>query len=220
MAFSPNGLVATDTLSGGLWTNPTTTALIELTTANWYTPSVPGGVAPTGLGLGDPVTYSSGTDGYIVRTTNGVTGAGGVGTAGADILGVFGGCSYFTPQGLYTVSQTWTIGTPVLANTVPVAIIYTDPQIIFNVTVNQTASATVAAQSWIGQNINLYVTNFNAATGESTVGLDANTIGADANGQMKIQGVSTTAYNALGISNCILRCTINRSTNGNITPSR
>ena len=218
MAFSPNGLVATDTLSGGLWTNPTTTALIELTSANWYTPSVPGGVAPTGLGLGDPVTYSSGTDGYIVRSTNGVSG--GAATAGADILGVFGGCSYFTPQGLYVLSQTWTIGTPILANTVPTAIIYTDPQLIFNVVVNQTASTTAAAQSWIGQNINLYVTNFNQATGESTVGLDANTIGADANGQMKIQGVSTTAYNALGIQNCILRCTINRSTNGNLTAGR
>ena len=103
----------------------------------------------TAIGYGDAV---------ILNTNGTVT----VGTANADLLGVFAGCEYIDPTGKPCVSKNWP-GTAGCTNIV--AWVYDDPENEFEVQASAAASGYV--QAAIGDQADLVAGTPNALTGQS-----------------------------------------------------
>lgn len=125
----------------------------------------------------------------VILNTNGTIT---VGTAAADLLGVFAGCEYVDSTGKPTVSTFWPASTTVLAGTVPVAWVYDDPEQIYEVqsdgSVAQTAIGDQADVSNVGNNVNSL----------STATLSATLAGAAAQAQFRIIGFGQQIDNLPG----------------------
>lgn len=133
----------------------------------------------TAIGYGDAV---------ILNTNGTIT----VGSATNDLIGVFAGCEYVDPTGKPTVSKNW----PGTANcTNIVCYVYDDPENVFEVQVEASGSGYV--QAAIGDQADLVAGTPNAATGQSTMALEATLEGAAAQGQFRIIGFGPDGvYNA------------------------
>ena len=125
----------------------------------------------------------------VILNTNGTIV---VGTAAADLLGVFAGCEYVDSTGKPTVSTFWPASTAVLAGTVPTAWVYDDPEQIYEVqsdgSIAQTAIGDQADVSNVGNNANSL----------STATLSATLAGAAAQAQFRIIGFGQQIDNLPG----------------------
>lgn len=125
----------------------------------------------------------------VILNTNGTIV---VGTAAADLLGVFAGCEYVDSTGKPTVSNFWPASTAVLAGTVPTAWVYDDPEQIYEVqsdgSIAQTALGDQADVSNVGNNANSL----------STATLSATLAGAAAQAQFRIIGFGQQIDNLPG----------------------
>lgn len=129
----------------------------------------------------DPTyTTAIGKDDAVVLNTNGTIQ---VAAAAADFLGTLAGVEYIDPTGKPTCSPNW----PGLAGcTNIVAYVYDDPLNVFEA--QFATGATGDVQAAIGDQTDLVAGTPNAATGQSTMALNATLKGAGAQGQWRIIG--------------------------------
>lgn len=154
LTASPSGLVLRNNATGQ-------------SRANLYT--IGSGYAAN-IGYGDAVLLN--TDGTL-----------NIGTAGADILGVFAGCEYIDASGKPTVSKNWVSGT--VATNVK-AYVYDDADNLFEIQVG--SGGTGYVQTVVGAQANLVFGTPSPATGQSTSYLNATPIAASSQGQFRIVG--------------------------------
>lgn len=150
---------------------------------------------PTGLDRAKKyaITAAYGTAIYkgqpVILNTNGTIT---VGTAAADLIGMFAGCEYVDATGKPTVSNFWPAGQTVLAGTVPLAWVYDDPEQVYEVqadgSVAQTAIGDQADVSNVGNN----------SGGQSTSTLSATPAGAGVQAQFRIVGFNQNLDNLPG----------------------
>jgi len=124
-------------------------------------------------------------------------------------IGVFNGCSYIVPTGnnpispAYTGASYWPKNTVVVPNSIPVAFVLDDPNIVYTI---QTNSAVGATQALVGRTRSVgFNADGNTTTGVSTMFLDQDT-GALQTSNLKIlsvlpspDGSTTTSYNVLEV---------------------
>lgn len=134
----------------------------------------------TAIGYGDAVVLN--TDGTI-----------NVGAATADIIGVFAGVQYRDSTGRPVTSKRWPGA--VSGATDIVAWVYDDPENVYEVQVK--TGGTGYVQTAIGAQADLVAGTPNAATGHSTMALEATIEAAAAQGQFRIVGFGNDGiYNA------------------------
>lgn len=126
----------------------------------------------TGIGYGDAVTLN----------TNGTLTLGPAGTT--DLIGVFAGVHYKDATGKPTYAKNWPGA--VSGATDIVAYAYDDPENVYEVQV--AASGTTYVQTAIGAQADLVAGAVVAATGQSTMALNATLKAAAAQGQFRIIG--------------------------------
>lgn len=126
----------------------------------------------TAIGYGDAVTLN--TDGTLNLGPAGTT----------DLIGVFAGVSYVDSTGKPTFSKNWPGA--VSGATSIVAYVYDDPDEIYEVQVASGGSGYV--QAALGAQADLVAGTVNAATGQSTMALNATLKAAAAQGQFRIVG--------------------------------
>ena len=163
---------------------------IGLDRAKRYT--IAGGY-PTALFKGMPV----------ILNTNGTINAG---TAGADLLGVFIGCTYVDANGKPNVQSTWPAGQAIFPGTVPEAWIADDPNDVFEVQ----ASGSIPQTAIGDQSDVLNVGNGSLSTGLSTCALNATLAGAAGQGQFRIVGISPNVDNVAGDAFTVVQVQIAR----------
>lgn len=138
----------------------------------------------------------------VILNTNGTVT---VGTAAADLLGIAAGFEYVDAQGKPWVSTFWPAGQTVLSGTVPVAWVYDDPDIVYEVqadgSVAQTGVGDQADVSNVGNNSN----------GLSTCTLSSTLAGAGVQAQFRIVGFNLNADNAPGDAFTIVQVQLARS---------
>ncbi len=138
----------------------------------------------------------------VILATNGTVT---VGTAAADLLGIFAGCEYVDSTGKPTVSTFWPASTTVLAGTVPTAWVYDDPELVYEVqsdgSIAQAAVGDQADVSNVGNNSNSM----------STATLSATLAGAAAQAQFRIVGFGQQVDNAPGDTYTIVQVKLARS---------
>jgi hypothetical protein len=165
---------------------------------------------PTGLDRGKKYTIASayGTAIYkgqpcILNTNGTVT----VGTAAADLLGIFMGVEYIDATGKPWVSTYWPASTAVLSGTVPTAWVSDDPDVVYEVqsdgSIAQTAIGDQADVSNVG--------NFNSGTFTSTCTLSATLAGAGVQAQFRIVGFGQQVDNLPGDAFTIVQVKLARS---------
>lgn len=124
----------------------------------------------TAIGYGDAVILD--TNGTLV-----------IGTATNDLLGIFAGVQYRDATGKPTFAKNWPAGQ---VATEIVAYVYDDPENIYEVQVETGGSGYV--QTALGAQADLVAGAPNAATGQSTMALEATIETAAAQGQFRIVG--------------------------------
>lgn len=126
----------------------------------------------TAIGYGDAVLLN--TDGTL-----------NIGTAGTvDLIGIFAGVEYIDATGKPVISKNWP-GTQTGATNIK-AYVYDDPEEVYEVQV--ATGGTGYVQTVIGAQANLVAGTVNAATGQSTMALNATPIAAASQGQFRIVG--------------------------------
>jgi hypothetical protein len=138
----------------------------------------------TSIGQNDPVTLS-GTGGIA---GNGIV----IGAAAGPWVGTLKGIKYVSTTGETVVSEGWIAGTPVMAGTEVVAMVYDDPNLLFEVQVAGGTNTLIAADP--GNNANVVI-GAPSAIGVSTTYLSQGTIANTANLSLKIYGLSRTLPN-------------------------
>lgn len=123
------------------------------------------------MGYGDGVSLD--TNGQIIP-----------GVAGADLIGIFAGCSYRDATGKPNLSKNWPGSSAGFTDMV--AYVYDDALNVYEVQVG--ASGSTYVQSAIGAQANLVAGAPVAATGQSTQYLNATLIAAGSQGQFRIIG--------------------------------
>lgn len=127
-----------------------------------------------------------------------------VGTAAADLLGIFNGCEYVDASGKPWVSTFWPAGQTVLSGTVPVAWVWDAPDVIYEVqadgSIPQTAIGDQADVSNVGNNAN----------GLSTCTLSSTLAGAGVQAQFRIVGFNGNVDNLPGDAFTIVQVQIAR----------
>ncbi len=134
----------------------------------------------------------------ILNTNGTVT----VGTAAADLLGVFAGCEYTDATGKPTVSTTWPASTVATNIT---AWVYDDPDIVYEV-----QSSGSIAQTAIGDQADVANVG-NNANGLSTCQISSTLAGAGVQAQFSIEGFGGQADNAAGDAFTIVQVRLARS---------
>jgi hypothetical protein len=141
--------------------------------------------SPTGLTRGKKYTIASayGTAIYagqpVILNANGTIT---VGTAAADILGIFQGCEYVDSTGKPNVSTYWPAATTVLSGTTPVAWVVDDPDTVFEVQSDGSVAATA-----IGDQADVSNATANS-NGRSQATLSSTLAGAGVQAQFRIIG--------------------------------
>lgn len=140
----------------------------------------------------------------VILNTNGTIV---IGTAAADLLGIFAGVEYIDALGKPTLSNYWPAGQTLQANSVPVAWVYDDPAIIYEVqadgSIAQTAIGDQADVSNVG--------NGSTQTGLSAATLSAVLAGAGVQAQFRIVGFGQYVDNAPGDTYTIVQVQLARS---------
>jgi hypothetical protein len=138
----------------------------------------------------------------VILNTNGTVT---VGTAAADLLGIAAGFEYIDTQGKPWVSTFWPASQAALSGTVPIAWVYDDPGIVYEVqsdgSIAQTAVGDQADVSNVGNNSN----------GLSTCTLSATLAGAGVQAQFRIVGFNQNVDNAPGDAFTIVQVQLARS---------
>lgn len=136
----------------------------------------------------------------ILNTNGTVT----VGTAAADILGIFMGCEYVDSNGKPTVSSYWPASTTVASGTTPIAWVMDDPNVVYEVqsdgSIATTAIGDQADVSNVGNNSN----------GLSTCTLSATLAGAGVQAQFRIVDFGQGVDNAAGDAYTVVQVKIAR----------
>lgn len=117
-----------------------------------------------------------------------------IGTAAADLLGVFAGVEFVDATGKPTVQNWWPTGQTVLANTVPVAWVYDDPAIVYEVQANGPIPAAAVGD----QDDVVNPGAGSVATGLSTAALSSTLAGTGVQAQFRIMGLAGDLDNAWG----------------------
>jgi len=165
---------------------------------------------PTGNARAYPYTITSayGTALYkynpVILDTNGTIT---VGTTAADLLGIFQGVEYVDSTGKPTWSNYWPAGTTVYTNTTPVAYVWADPEIVYNVQANGSI-----AQTAIGDQADVV----NPSTGSASTGLGSSALnstlgGAGVQKQFRIIGFNGDPGNAVGDAYTVVQVQLARS---------
>jgi hypothetical protein len=127
----------------------------------------------------------------VILNTNGTIA---VGTAAADLIGVFAGVEYTDPTGRPVYAPNWIASTPTAPNTPIRAWVYDDPEIVYRVQLDGTAAQTIVGDQADITNIGAG----NVSVGLSQATLSATPVGAGAQGQFRILGVAPEVDNAFG----------------------
>lgn len=127
-----------------------------------------------------------------------------VGTAAADLLGVFMGCEYIDATGKPNVSTFWPAAQTVQSGSVPTAWVTDDPNTVFEVqadgSIAQTAIGAQSDVSNVGSNLN----------GRSQATLSASVAAGGAQAQFRIIGFGQQLDNAPGDAFTIVQVKIAR----------
>lgn len=221
MATTAFGFSAQNNMSGGLDTSALVEKEIDTTDANWFDNAFGSGVKSTTLGVGDAVTYSAVESGRIVKLGPQEENSNTV-TEGSRFVGIFQGCSYYKPDGTYVQSTSFTVGTPVKANTYPKAIICQDYLATFEaMVVDASGNPASFAQLNLGVlALNAYIGPINTLTGQSTMGLlyaGGNSVQNRISYQFKIIQLADLPGNEWGTAGMILEVAPNSAWYGTNT---
>jgi hypothetical protein len=140
----------------------------------------------------------------VILNTNGTIVQG---TAAADLLGVFAGCEYIDGSGKPTVSNYWPAAQAVLAGSVPVAWVYDDPDIVYEVQADGSVPAAAVGDQADVSN----VTAGSTSTGLSAATLSATLAGAGVQAQFRIVGFGQYVDNTPGDAFTIVQVKLARS---------
>jgi hypothetical protein len=186
----PLGLVANSTYGAAPWTG------------SIYPYQITPGYA-TNLFQGDLVTF---TNGLLTRYVAGTPYP----------VGVFIACRYTDATGVVQFSKYWPANTSVFPGTTAVGQIITDPNTIFTIQANITATPTTVN---INKNADVsFATNGNTATGQSGMTLDTNTFATTNTLPLHIIGFDTIPGNISGLPYANLLVKLNAtSTNAGAT---
>lgn len=140
----------------------------------------------------------------VILNTNGTIVAG---TAAADLLGIFAGVEYIDGSGKPTYSNYWPAAQAILANSVPKAWVYADPNEVYEVQADGSIP-----QAGVGDQAD--VTNVGTGstqTGLSTATLSSTLAGAGVQAQFRIVGFGQQLDNAPGDAFTIVQVQLARS---------
>lgn len=141
--------------------------------------SIAGGYA-SGIFKGDPV---------ILNTNGTIT----LGTAAADLLGVFDGVEYVDTTGKPTLSNFWPAAQAIFTGSVPVAYVWDNPDIVYDIQANGPV-----LQTALGDQADVVMGAGNTQTGLSTVAMNATLAGLGLQGQLRIIDINRDPANAVG----------------------
>lgn len=165
---------------------------------------------PTGLDRAKKYTIAAayGTAIYkgspVILNTNGTIV---VGTAAADLLGVFAGVEYIDALGKPTLSNFWPAGQTIQANSVPTAWVYDDETITYEIQADGSIPQTA-----IGDQADLTSPGAGStSTGLSAATLSATLAGAGVQAQFRIVGFGQQVDNAPGDAFTIVQVKLARS---------
>jgi hypothetical protein len=139
-----------------------------------------------------------------ILNTNGTVTAG---TAAADLLGVFAGCEYVDATGKPWVSTYWPAGQTVISGNVPLAWVYDDPELVYEVQSDGSIPQTAIGDQGDVSNVG----NFNSANFTSTCTLSATLAGAAAQAQFRIVGFGQAIDNLPGDAFTVVQVKLARS---------
>jgi hypothetical protein len=164
---------------------------------------------PTGFDRGILRTIASGYGTAIYKGSPVILDTNGtivIGTAAADLLGIFAGVEYTDPSGKPNWSPYWPAGQTVFAGTSPKAYVWEDPATVFAVQANGPI-----AQSAIGSQADVV----NPGAGSALTGLSSAALGAavagGAQAQFRIYGFQLTEDNAPGDAFTVVQVQLARS---------
>lgn len=164
---------------------------------------------PTGLDRAKKYTIASayGTaifkgDPVILNTNGTIT----VGTAAADLLGVFAGCEYTDAgTGKRVVSDYWPASQAVLAGSETYAWVYDDPANVYDIQANGSI-----AQTAIGDQADVVMGAGSTLTGLSNTVISSTLAGAGVQAQLRIVGFNGDLSNAAGDAFTVVQVQIAR----------
>lgn len=113
--------------------------------------------------------------------------------AGDRAIGVFGGVNFTAADGTVTFRPNWITGATLAAGTVAEALVYDDPNIVFEIQVSNGF-----ALADVGSVADIVATAGNSSTGLSAHALDSATIANTGSAQLKIVGPSLNPTNEIG----------------------
>lgn len=152
---------------------------------------------PTGLdrGIKRAIAAAYGTAIYkgspVILNTNGTIV---IGTAAADILGIFAGCEFKDAAGKPNYSPFWPAGQTLASGETGIAYVWEDPATVFEVQANGPVAATA-----VGDQADVVNPGTgNTMTGQSTAGLSSSLAGAGVQAQFRIYGLGGGLDNAWG----------------------
>lgn len=152
---------------------------------------------PTGLDRGIRRTIASAYGSNIFKGSPVIlatTGAITIGTAAADLLGIFNGVEYIDTNGKPNYSPYWPAGQTVQTGSAPAAYVWEDALIVYDVQANGPLAATSVGDQADVVNPG----NGSTQTGTSTAALSTTLAGAGAQAQFRIMGLSLGQDNAWG----------------------
>jgi hypothetical protein len=162
---------------------------------------------PTGMDRANKYTIASGYAANIFKGSPVILNTNGtvvVGTAAADLLGVFAGCEYTDNTGKRNVSPFWPTGQ---VATDIVAYVYDDPDIVYEIQSNGSIP-----QAAVGDQADLVNPgNGSVSTGQSSAALSSTLAGAGAQAQFRILGFAGYVDNAPGDAFTIVQVQLARS---------
>jgi len=140
----------------------------------------------------------------VILNTNGTLN---IGTAAADLLGIFAGCEYVDATGKPTYSPFWPAAQAIFPNTTPIAYVWEDFDTMFEVQANGPVPQTA-----IGDQADVVNPgNGSTLTGQSTAALSSTLAGAGAQAQFRIEDIAPYVDNAAGDAFTIVRVKLARS---------
>jgi hypothetical protein len=140
----------------------------------------------------------------VILNTNGTVT---VGTAAADLLGVFAGCEYYDATGKYNVSPFWPASQAIFSGTTAYAWIVVEPNTVFEVQADGPV-----AQTAIGDQADVTnISNGSTLTGLSQCTLASSLAGAGVQGQWRIIGFGGQPDNLPGDAFTIVQVQLARS---------
>jgi hypothetical protein len=140
----------------------------------------------------------------VILNTNGTIV---IGTAAADLLGIFAGCEFIDATGKPTVQNFWPAAQAIQANTAVTAWVYDDPNIVYEVQADGSIALTAIGDQADVSNVG----TGSAFTGLSTATLSSVLAGAGVQAQFRIVGFGQQLDNAAGDAFTIVQVQLARS---------